>query len=511
MPHLRQQCPTAPARTLPTAAAISCLTFALLAIGNSPCEADWPQFRGPNCSGISRDTEPLPASFSQKENFAWSAELGDGIGSPVIAAGRVFVSAMTAPEEVGLFAFDLASGKQLWKRSWKTGPLPEVHKTNSHASTTPAADEQRCYFYFSSLGMLAVDAATGNDVWQHKLPAPFFVFKWGPGMSPVLYRDKLLFCQDDDLYPAVYAFDKRTGKVHWTDQRREMAVNYSHPVICSTKQGDEIVIGGTGMLIGYAPESGQRLWTARTLLRNIKTTPVVERGVIYLSLQSSGIANQWLATADRSETGNSDGKLTKQEMQAFVGETKIPDAFFARTFDRGDANGDGYLEGEELDRAFLHPDNFAGARYDVDDPADEFILAVRGGGRGDVTESHVSWKHPTKYTDHIVSPLISQERMFLIKSGGITTVFDTRHGKPLRGAKRIANACDYFASPIIGDGKIYLAGENGIVAVLEDAADYPLVAKNDLGDSIVATPAIAKGNLVVRTRKQIMCFRVTDG
>ena len=137
-------------------------------------------------------------------------------------------------------------------------------------------------------------------------------------MSPVLYKDRVIFCQDDDLFPAIYSIDKTSGKVVWKDDRNDMAVNYSHPVICSTTSGDEIVVAGTGSLVGYDPATGERLWKAAVLLRNIKTTPVVRDGVIYISLQSSGIANQWLATADRSETGNSDGKLTKAEMQAFV-------------------------------------------------------------------------------------------------------------------------------------------------------------------------------------------------
>ena len=123
-----------------------------------------------------------------------------------------------------------------------------MHQTNSHASSTPVADAERVYFYFSSLGLLAVDARTGADVWQRPLPVPFFVFKWGAAMSPVLYRDKLLFCQDDDLSPALYAFDAATGRELWKDDRLDMAVNYSHPVINTVDGRDEIVVAGTGML-----------------------------------------------------------------------------------------------------------------------------------------------------------------------------------------------------------------------------------------------------------------------
>ncbi|RLT10788.1 MAG: serine/threonine protein kinase [Planctomycetota bacterium] len=474
---------------------------------------DWPQFRGPNCAGISTGTKPLPVKFSATENVRWSAKVGDGVGGSVIAAGRVFVSGMTADETVSLFAFDAVTGKKLWQRDWQTGPLAEVHATNSQASATPAADAERVYFYFSTLGLLTVDAQTGKDVWQQKLPTPFFVFKWGPGMSPVLYRDLVLFCQDDDLNPTFWAFDKATGKLRWRDERLDMAVNYSHPVICTVDGRDEIVVAGTGQLIGYDPDSGKRRWFAKVMLRNIKTTPVCLDGVIYISVQSGAIANQWLASVDRDEkAGNNDNKLDKAEIQRFVGKQPIPEAFFKKTFDRGDLNKDGFLEGRELDVAFLHPDNFAGADFNAtgDAAAEQFILAVRGGGQGDVTKTHLLWKHKTKNTDHIVSPFVSDGRMFLVKEGGISTVFNTKQGDSVRGPKRIGSGGSYFASPVFGDGKIYLASDNGNVTVLKNAVDYEELAVNDIGESIVATPAIADSGLFVRTRTQLMCF-AADG
>ena len=466
---------------------------------------DWPQFRGPNSSGVSTSKVTLPTQFNSSDNVKWSANLGDGIGSPVVANGKVFVASMIDDDHVGLHAFDAASGKEIWAQQWHPPNLIPVHKTNSQCATTPAADDDRVYFYFSTLGLIALDASTGKQQWKHDIPTPFFVFRWGPAMSPTLYKDKVIFLQDDDLNPSIVALHRETGEVAWRDDRSDQAVNYSHPVISKTDSGDEIIVAGTGMLIGYNPDTGERKWHARVLLRNIKTTPVVENGIVYISVQSGGIANQWLASADRAETGDSNGKLSKDEMHAIVPSGRVPDAFFKKTFDRGDLNKDGYLEGEELDIAFLHPDNFAGARFDAKEAADEYVMAVRSGGIGDVTESHLLWKHPTKYTDHIVSPLVSNGRMLLIKGGGIRTVFDTKKGKSLGRQTRIQNTCEYFASPIVGDGKIYIAGENGVVVVLEDSNEYKVLAKNDMGDSILATPAIADGSLFIRTRSKLIC------
>lgn len=473
---------------------------------------DWPQFRGPNCNGLSSGKLPLPAEFTDTENVKWKAELGDGVGGAVVAAGRVFVTAMSKPETFSLYAFDAASGRKLWQRDWPTGPLPEIHHTNSHASTTPAADATRVFFYFSTLGMVAVDAASGADAWKYPLPVPFYVFKWGPGMSPVLFEDLVLFVQDDDLFPAMYAFDKATGEVRWKDDRSDQAANYSHPVLCTANGRTDVVVAGTGMLIGYDPRTGKRLWHAKTLLRNIKTTPVVEGDIIYISVQSKGIASQWLASVDAAKTGNNDGKLTPDEVQAFVGAQKIPESFFQKTFVRGDVDKDGDLEGEEIDKAFLHPDNFAGASFKAsgDEAADEFVLAVRGGGTGDVTKTHVLWKEKTKHTDHIVSPFVRDGRMLLVKCGGISTVFETGKGESLRGAKRISNGGDYFASPVYGDGKIYVASDNGKIVVLKNDADYEVLATNDVGDAVVATPAIADGKLFIRTRSKLLAVGASE-
>jgi outer membrane protein assembly factor BamB len=491
---------------------------------------DWPQFRGENCSGVSTETTPLPTKFSSTEGVKWSAPLGDCIGSPVVADGRVFTTAIlnppqplddpfddvvqknatesTGPTTIALYAFDAATGEKLWERTWETGELAEIHHTNSYASTTPATDGERVYFYFCSLGMLCVDAKTGEDVWTAEVSKPFIIFKWGPGMSPIIHDDLLIFCQDDDMSPALYAWDKRTGELKWQDDRFDQCVNYSHPVINTTADGEELVVAGTGMLIGYDLQTGRRKWFAKTLLRNIKTTPVAHDGVIYISLQSGGITNQWIASVDEwPGTGNKDGKITKDEIQAFVGNDPVPEAFYQRTFDRGDANGDGALENEEIDVAFLPPGNEAGARHASrgDAAAEQYIIAVRGGGEGDVTSTHVLWKHATKHTDHIVSPLVVDDRMLLVKGGGIATCFGTSDGKQLWGPKRIENGSEYFASPIVGDGKIYISGDNGVIVVLKDGPELEILATNDMGAPILGTPAISNGRLFVRTRDTLYC------
>ena len=190
---------------------------------------DWPQFRGVNASGVSTSAS-LPIEFSFQSKVKWEATLGDGIGSPIIAAGRVFNTAMTGEQRFSLFAHDAATGKPLWKRDYDTGVLPRITPPNSHASSTPASDGKRVFAYFSTVGMIAVDAATGADLWQAKLPKPAYLMDWGAAASPVVYKDTVLFCQDDDLAPYLVALDAATGAVRWRTTRNEMLAGYSIPV-----------------------------------------------------------------------------------------------------------------------------------------------------------------------------------------------------------------------------------------------------------------------------------------
>src|SRR5579872_2980791 len=115
----------------------------LLSPGGRLTAEDWPQFRGSNCSGVSTSKKTLPLTFSPTKNVRWSAVLGDGIGSPVVAAGRVFCTGMSAPKgknpKLQVFAFDAGTGKKLWQQDIPAGakPLPAINEVNSYASASP--------------------------------------------------------------------------------------------------------------------------------------------------------------------------------------------------------------------------------------------------------------------------------------------------------------------------------------------------------------------------------------
>lgn len=519
----------------------------LLTAAHWSAAEDWPQFRGPNCTGISSAKKALPQEFSTTKNVVWSFELGEGVSSPVVSAGRVFATGIqgrTAPPalpkdvkdapDLGpddshknakfvVFAFDAATGSMIWQTEYPIGkkPFPHINASTSYASATPAADAERVYVYFSRLGLMALDAQTGEKVWRlsvSAIPEPYYIFDWGPGMSPVLYKDMLFFCQDDDVSPALYAVDKKTGKILWKDDRSDIAVCYSHPVICETAKGPELVVAGTGKLIGYDIKTGKRKWASELFCRNIKTTPVVQGDTIYVTVESYGMSYQWRATADK----NKDGKITREEIinSRLDKSTPIPDAFWKK-FERGDVNKDGVLEGDEIDKAFMDPSNQGGIlnrdaqargkgtdweKWNDELQKEGSIQAVRGGGKGDVTKTHTLWKVSSKLPDHLVSPLVVDGRMWLVKGKGLISCIDVKKGDKLWEKERLNNDSTYLGCPVFADGKIYIPAENGKIVVLENGPKLKVLARNDMGETIAATPAIADGRLYIRTRNNLYCI-----
>ncbi|MCX7392991.1 MAG: PQQ-binding-like beta-propeller repeat protein [Planctomycetales bacterium] len=450
---------------------------------------DWPQFRGHNAGGVSTSEKSLPTEFSDAQNRLWSVKVGDGACSPIVFDGRVFTTAMTGEQELAVFAFDAATGQELWKQEYDTGKLPRTTPPNSAASSTPACDGERIYVYFSTLGLLALDVRTGAKVWRHEMEVPAYLMDWGAASSPIVYKDSVLFNQDDDLAPALFAVDSRTGKRRWKAERSEMLAGYAIPVICEANGRTDVVISGSGKLKGYDPLTGKELWTCNTLLRTMITSPVERDGVIYVSVQSYGDHTRTLkfALLEWLDT-DQDGILSRAE---------IPVEFWSR-FDQSDRDKSGTLSGIELDTAFVSLDNqTAGGNT---------IQAIRGGGTGDVTKTHVLWNLNNRSPSNISSPLVVNEQLFVVKKGGISSSFSTKDGTPHWELSRIRAIGDYYGSPAAGDGKIYVPGENGTIVVLEQGSKLKVLAQNDIGESCLSSPAIADGRLFIRGRESLHCF-----
>jgi len=122
-----------------------------------------------------------------------------------------------------------------------------------------------------------------------------------------------------------------------------------------------------------------------------------------------------------------------------------------------------------------------------------------------VTDTHLLWRYSKALPD-VPCPLIYQGVLYLVKTGGIATTLNPATGEPLK-VSRLRGALEgYYSSPVGADGKVYMSSENGKISVLKAGTEMELLALNDMGEDIYATPAIVSGKIYLRTRNTLYCF-----
>ena len=131
------------------------------------------------------------------------------------------------------------------------------------------------------------------------------------------------------------------------------------------------------------------------------------------------------------------------------------------------------------------------------------VHAIRPGGKGDVTKSHRAWTR-LKLTPDISSPAVDDGLFFMIKEVGVVTCLDAETGEEYWSER--VGAGLFGPSPLVGDGKLYVTAEEGQVYVMAAAKQYKLLAKNELGDVLLASPVPDDGRLYFRTGKHLVCI-----
>jgi outer membrane protein assembly factor BamB len=135
------------------------------------------------------------------------------------------------------------------------------------------------------------------------------------------------------------------------------------------------------------------------------------------------------------------------------------------------------------------------------------LFAIRPGGRGDLTATNVLWRY-WKSLPNVSSPLLYNGVIYMVKDGGVVTSLDANTGVLLKQA-RLREALEvYFASPVAADEKVFLVSAAGKVTVLKAQGEWEILGVNDLAEECYASPAIASGNLYIRTRSALYCFAI---
>jgi len=164
----------------------------------------------------------------------------------------------------------------------------------------------------------------------------------------------------------------------------------------------------------------------------------------------------------------------------------------------------GSWEAIDLDRDGLLNErdwNFFRARR----AAQNSLIAVRLGGKGDVTDSNILWRYSKTLPD-VPCPLVYKGVLYLVKTGGIATTLNPVTGEVLKQSRMRGALEGYYSSPVGADDKVFMISQGGKVSVLKAGADLELLALNDLQEEAYATPAIADGKIYLRTRNTLYCF-----
>lgn len=459
--------------------------FTAAAVGAEPTLA-WPRFRGPNGSGIAADGERPPIEFGPEKNLKWKVPVPGGISSPVVA-GELLILTTFEDGKLYTVAYHRDSGKEAWRTDAKADVIEPFHKIEgSPAASTPTTDGTRIVSYFGSCGLICYDLA-GRELWKFPLPPPKLAGDFGTGVSPVIADGLVALVRDEMKDPRILALDVATGKLRWETKRRS-TVSYGTPVVWDLRGGKQIVAPGHARMLGYDLATGTEKWSVGGLPAGCCTSPIVGDGLVYFAGSTMG-----------NDEGEPD-RTTYDDLLAMLDTDKDGAISFAEGdkafhgfFNNQDVNKDGIYTREEFDS--IHKFFSEGANS---------AFALKPGGSGDVTESHVAWKQ-TKGLPYLASAIVYQGECVLVKDSGVITAYDAVTGKQTNQLRAASD--QYYASPIAAGGHIYVTSLNGAVTVLKAGPKPEVVAKNPkLDERTAATPAIAGNTLYLRTEKHLYAF-----
>ena len=262
-------------------------------------DAFWPQFRGPTGDGHAKQGVNVPLNWSETENVRWRAEIpGKAWSSPVAWGDKVWVT-MAAEDglSMGAMALDRKSGAIQWNKEVfaNTETQKDMHVFNSYGSPTPVLDSQHLYVSFGAYGTAALKRDSGELVWQRRdLQCNHYR---GPGSSPILFRNLLIFHMDGYDKQFVVALDKKTGETVWIVDRSvdyetdngDIKKAFGTPQIIevarpgsSTKQ-IQMISTTSKAVLAYDPTNGKELWRVRYSEFSSATRPLFDGKHIFLN------------------------------------------------------------------------------------------------------------------------------------------------------------------------------------------------------------------------------------
>jgi outer membrane protein assembly factor BamB len=418
---------------------------------------NWTQWRGPSGHGVSSESG-LPVTWSTKQNLPWRVQLaGLGTSSPVVWNDRVFVTS-----QIG--NVPLAGG----------GGHPQLARDDRGlAAQENPIGGKRLEPDRTGDVVLVVEAfnwSDGKRVWEHRTrvtgPVPEVHEKHNLATpTPVTDGQRLYAWFGNGQLVALDMEGRPVWSRHLGTEYSRFETQWGHgssPVL----HGDLLILLCDHLtdayLLALDARTGKERWKVdRGDGRVSHSTPLVVPGPQGPELLVN--SSERIDAYDPST-----GKLlwyTGTERQ-----TPIPSAVFQ--------NGRIYLS-----RGYRNSD----------------YMAIRPGGRGDVTKTHVEW-HAASGASYVPSIIYYDGLLYMTNEVGVVTCADARTGERV-WRHRLGGI--FFASPVAGDGKIYMVSETGETYVLRAGRTPEVLAENDLGERFLASPAISRGRIFLRSDRTL--------
>jgi outer membrane protein assembly factor BamB len=425
------------------------LTPAALAADN------WPGWRGPHATGVSTETN-LPERWSSTENLAWQTPLrGAGVSSPVVFGNLVFV---TSQEGTGV------------RRQGNHPSLVQgaERDASGERTLTGAAQSERTRFVVA-----AFDRATGKRAWEHVLDAE-------GDLQGVHDKHNLASPSPVTDGQRVYAWFgtgqivalDMSGKVAW---QRHLAkeygpfeINWGHASSPAIYKDSLILLcyhSPASYLLSLDAKTGKTRWKADRGKDVISySTPIVVNG----SRGPELIVN----TSEGVEAHSPD---TGERLWHFAEPNRFP---------------------------IPVPSPHEGTLYLTRGYRSGPYMAIKTGGRGDVSKTHVTWHVPTG-APYVPSAVHYNGLFYMAGENGIVNAVDAATGERV-WQERIGGI--FTASPVAGDGKVYLVSETGETVVLQAGRTPKVLSRNKVDGHFVASPAIAGGRLFLRADDRLIAI-----
>lgn len=417
----------------------------------------WPQFRGPQSTGVAdaKDEAGLPDKWSTTENVVWKTDVpGMGWSSPIVWGGKIFLTSVVS-----------------------TGPQEAVKKGLYFGGERPAPkDDHRWMVY-------CIDFKTGKLLWERE------VFKAVPGFSRHLknsYASETPVTDGERVYAmfgnvGVFCFDLN-GKLLWQQKIEPKATRFgwgtaASPVIYKEKlfvlnDNDE-----SSYLTALDKVTGKELWRVDRGKGTNWATPYV---------WESGARTELIVPATKRVVSYDPN--TGKELWWFGGMSSIaipmPFTKFGLLY-----VASGYV-GDQVRPVF----------------------AIKPGASGDISlkegetsNQFIAW-YQRQAGPYNPSPIIYGDVYYTLLDRGFFTAHDAKTGKEIYGRQRLDAEVPvgaFTSSPWAYNGKIFCLNEDGDTYVVQAGTEFKVVGKNSLDELCMATPAIVRDNLVIRTATKL--------